>query len=215
MKNTNPNLKYVAKYDVFVYLAGEHGEYDPAGEPVLYKRNRRRKYIEGTEFDLEVCAVRFNTCGYIQVDVPVYDVICGKRIRMQQKKPVGYHTIVATACVYNPDPETHTEVNHKDHNPHNNRVSNLEWTTTAVNRAETSRTKDYASLTDAERARLESKRRANRKWRSNPENLAKQRIRGAAYRRKQYYATRDLRRQQAADFNAALARLAGLAEQTK
>lgn len=215
MKNTNPNLKYVAKYDVYVYLAGKNGEFDPAGEPILYKRNRRRKYIEGTEVDLDVCSVQCTTCGYMQVHVPVYDVIDGKRIRVQQNTAVGVHTIVATACVYNSDPIFHTEVNHKDHDPFNNRVNNLEWTSAAVNRAETSNTKDYAALTDVERSRIEASRERTRKWRSKPENLAKKRTRDAEYRRKQYYATRDLRRRQAAELNAEQARLAGLAEQTK
>lgn len=37
------------------------------------------------------------------------------------------HRLVATAFIPNPDPECYTIINHKDENPRNNRVNNLEW----------------------------------------------------------------------------------------
>jgi hypothetical protein len=37
------------------------------------------------------------------------------------------HRLVATAFIPNPDPERYTIINHKDENPRNNRVNNLEW----------------------------------------------------------------------------------------
>lgn len=44
-----------------------------------------------------------------------------------KRKRVSVHRVVATAFVYNPNPEVFTEINHKDENPANNKADNLEW----------------------------------------------------------------------------------------
>lgn len=47
---------------------------------------------------------------------------------------VFVHRLVAQAFIPNTSPETFTEVNHRDGNPANNNVMNLEWCTPAYNR---------------------------------------------------------------------------------
>lgn len=43
------------------------------------------------------------------------------------KRSIPVHRLVAFAFVKNPCPDKYNEVNHKDENPSNNHVSNLEW----------------------------------------------------------------------------------------
>ncbi len=53
------------------------------------------------------------------------------------KNSISYHKLVhrlvAEAFISNPDPENFLEVHHIDGNPHNNHVSNLEWTSRELN----------------------------------------------------------------------------------
>ena len=58
-----------------------------------------------------------NGIGYLQVHVPVD----GKRITK------SVHRLIAQAFI--PNPDNLPEINHKDNNPLNNDVSNLEWVT--------------------------------------------------------------------------------------
>ena len=44
-------------------------------------------------------------------------------------KTFQVHRLVASAFIYNTEPEKHTIVNHKDTDPSNNHYSNLEWCT--------------------------------------------------------------------------------------
>lgn len=44
-----------------------------------------------------------------------------------KKFNVSVHRLVAMAFIDNPDPNTYTEINHKDENKTNNNVNNLEW----------------------------------------------------------------------------------------
>lgn len=106
------------------------------------------KYLENEK-------VKDETEGWIILDNYPYDKISpdgrvfstwGKRIKKQQDRS-GYkfvsvtsegretkmavHRLVATA--YIPNPENHPMVNHKDGNPSNNNVSNLEWCTASQN----------------------------------------------------------------------------------
>ena len=50
-----------------------------------------------------------------------------------KKFNVSVHRLVAMAFIDNPDPNTYTEINHKDENKTNNNVNNLEWCTHIYN----------------------------------------------------------------------------------
>ena len=50
-----------------------------------------------------------------------------------KKFNVSVHRLVAMAFIDNPDPNTYTEINHKDENKTNNNVNNLEWCTHLYN----------------------------------------------------------------------------------
>lgn len=50
-----------------------------------------------------------------------------------QKKRTTIHRLVAETFLINPNPLTHTEVDHIDRNKSNNCVSNLEWVTKSQN----------------------------------------------------------------------------------
>lgn len=55
------------------------------------------------------------------------------RKRQERRKKFRVHDLVATHFIENTNPETKTEVNHKDKNRINNNVSNLEWVSTKEN----------------------------------------------------------------------------------
>lgn len=46
-------------------------------------------------------------------------------VRQKKKNPMLIHRLVAEAFI--PNPENHPQINHKDENPKNNEVYNLEW----------------------------------------------------------------------------------------
>ena len=50
-----------------------------------------------------------------------------------KKYNVSVHRLVAMTFINNPDPNTYTEINHKDENKTNNNVNNLEWCTKIYN----------------------------------------------------------------------------------
>ena len=50
-----------------------------------------------------------------------------------KKFNVSVHRLVAIAFIDNPDPNTYTEINHKDENKTKNNVNNLEWCTHLYN----------------------------------------------------------------------------------
>lgn len=66
----------------------------------------------------------------IQENNKGYFFVCMKEFG--KRKNLLIHRLVAEAFI--PNPENKPEVNHIDGNPHNNRVSNLEWVTSSENR---------------------------------------------------------------------------------
>lgn len=64
---------------------------------------------------------RVNNNGYWVVSIP----IDGKR------KQLSVHRLLATAFI--PNPENKPQINHKDGNPSNNEITNLEWCTPSEN----------------------------------------------------------------------------------
>ena len=49
------------------------------------------------------------------------------------KQTLTLHRVLAVAFCHNPDPDTHTYVDHKDGNKFNNDVKNLQWITPSEN----------------------------------------------------------------------------------
>lgn len=188
MLKNDPNLVSVPEFDVYV----DKRNY------TIWQRNRRRKPQPDEELTLAKISV--TTCGYPKVNCYCYGT----------PKLVGVYRIIATRFVERDDMFL-DEVDHIDGNPFNNDPSNLRWTTTSANRARTSRTKNLSELDDDEREKVLRKREYTRERRKNPDILAKKRAHDAEYRRKQYYANRPLRQQQAAELNAEMQRLAELA----
>lgn len=66
----------------------------------------------------------------IQKNNKGYEFVCFKQSGI--RKNILVHRLVASAFI--PNPENKLEVNHKDGNPQNNNVSNLEWVTPSENR---------------------------------------------------------------------------------
>ena len=55
-------------------------------------------------------------------------------IKKNKRKNMYIHRLVAMAFIYNPDPETYTEVNHINGKKYDNCEENLEWVTPSENR---------------------------------------------------------------------------------
>lgn len=80
-----------------------------------------------------------NGSGYYIIDL--YSKECDEtkehkeytRKRQQRRQKFRVHCLVAKNFIENDDPETKTEVNHKDKNRINNNVSNLEWISSKKN----------------------------------------------------------------------------------
>jgi len=77
-----------------------------------------------------VLSLNYRNHGYSQVLVPkrnnsgrLWVELYGHR----KRKPCLIHRLVATAFI--PNPNGYPQINHKDENPTNNRVDNLEWCT--------------------------------------------------------------------------------------
>ena len=194
MAITNPDFIYVAKYDIYVQRSTR----------LFYKRCHRGRKTEITEDELVLMdKFLFSTTDYIRLNTRIDGktrTVCISYVFAE-----AFPELVGNAYLHELDPETFCELNHKSH-VHNtwesNFPENTEWTTTRINRADTSKRVHDADEKRAER--LRKKREYNRKRRSDPEYLAKQREREAAYRRKQYQETRPLRKQQSEQLAAQL-----------
>ena len=57
-----------------------------------------------------------------------------------KRKTFKIHRLVAFAFIFNDNPQEKTDINHKDENKTNNKVSNLEWCTKAYNNSYGTRT---------------------------------------------------------------------------
>lgn len=188
MLKNDPNLVSVPEFDVYV----DKRNY------TIWQRNRRRKPQPDEE--LTLAKITVTTCGYPKINCYCYG----------EHKLVGVYRIIATRFVERDD-MFFDEVDHLDGNPFNNSPSNLRWTTASANRARTCRTKNLSELDDDEREKVLRKREYARERRKRPDVLAKKRAADAEYRRNQYYENLPLRKQQAAELNAEMQKLAELA----
>lgn len=62
-----------------------------------------------------------------------YTTISPQYIKKHKRKPKYIHIIMATIFYNNSEPKIYNVVNHIDHNPRNNNLSNLEWVTKSEN----------------------------------------------------------------------------------
>lgn len=204
MAITNPDFIYVAKYDIYVQRSTR----------TFWKRCHRGRKTEITEDELVLMdKFDYSTTDYIRVGTKI-DGCKRRNVCISYVFAEAFPELVGNAYLHALDPETLCEINHKSH-VHNtwesNYPENLEWTTPRINRADTSKRVVDADEKRAER--LRKQREYNRKRRSNPELLAKQRAWEADYRRKQYHETKPLRKQQAEQLAEQLQTVAGLRKQ--
>lgn len=82
-----------------------------------------------------------NTFGYQQVELTKYEGSTNKKLK---KKIFLVHRLVAKVFIENDNPTDNIIINHKDENPKNNRVDNLEWCTAKYNANYGTRTKRIA-----------------------------------------------------------------------
>ena len=88
---------------------------DIAGYEGLYKVSnlgRVKSFKQGKE---RIMKPVYDTCGYLRVGLS----------KNGKQKFCSIHRLVAQAFI--PNPDKLTQINHKDENPSNNNVTNLEW----------------------------------------------------------------------------------------
>lgn len=91
------------------------------------------KIIEGTDYEVSTSGKvrRGNTNVGITSALSQYPMV---RLTINGSVKIHYiHRLVAMAFIENPDPTTHTVVNHIDGDKWNNDVMNLEWVTPSYN----------------------------------------------------------------------------------
>lgn len=81
----------------------------------------------------EVASTRGRQWRLRKITLNRYANVCVGLGRKGQIANPMVHRLVAKAFCLNPDPATHTQVNHIDGDKHNNHFSNLEWTTPGGN----------------------------------------------------------------------------------
>lgn len=94
-------------------------EYNGKYEASNYGRIRCLSSLKNVK--TAICRIRINKQGYCMVSIEKKEISKHKYTRR------GVHNLVMEAFVKNPDPIHLTMVNHKDCNPLNNQLSNLEW----------------------------------------------------------------------------------------
>lgn len=97
-------------------IPGYEGEYAITSDGRVYSYPRLKRtggWQGGYRVPFE------NTRGYMQIGL--YDKLLGAR----KRKKFLIHRLVAAAFL--PNPNNFAQVHHKDFNPHNNNVTNLEW----------------------------------------------------------------------------------------
>ena len=95
-----------------------------------------------------------NTFGYQQVELTKYEGRGGERVK---KRIFLVHRLVAKAFIPNDNPIEKIVVNHKDENPKNNNVSNLEWCTVKYNANYGTRTQRIAEKHHKEVQQIDKK----------------------------------------------------------
>ena len=178
---------------------------------VIYKRNNRHRKTEINDDELVPVKLDIKFNGYIFTS----GAYCNGRT-----KTVGIWRIFADAmpervhCWENhqADPENFSELDHVEGHVRyeDNFPSNLRWTTPRLNRARTSRTRNIFAedMTEKERQKILRERQYYHDHKQDPEWLKAERKRWAEQKRRKYHENKELRRQQAAELNEQILRIA-------
>ena len=187
---------YSQKYDVYVDRSTR----------VIYKRNSRRRKTEIQEEELVPVKLAYQFGRYIQCTVKdsktkgIYHVFAD-----------AFPELVKNADLHDLDPETYCELDHINHihdTYESNFPENLQWISPRVNRALTSRTKSLSELDDAARERTIKHREASYKRWFDPEKIEHNRKLDRERKRRYRESTKSLRKQESAELNEWIAKVA-------
>jgi len=181
----NTNLIYSAQFDLYVDQT----------TMVIYKRNNRHRKTEIDDSELIPLPLICSHNKYIRFrDYKTGSAVCISYVFADVfPERVGNHELHLL------DPETFSELDHVDH-VHDTYESNfperMRWTSATVNRADTSRTKyTKADIDEKTAKRLKRKREKYAEMKQDPEQLAKNRAKWAAYKRRKYAEIKDHRKE--------------------
>lgn len=198
MAITNPDLIYVAKYDIYVSRSTR----------TFYKRCHRGRKTEITDSELVLMdKFLFSTTEYIRLKHKIGGKTCNDCISYVFAE--AFPELVGNADLHEKYPYLYTELNHKNH-VHNTWESNypecMEWQIPSINRADTSRNVEKNDPNDRRLLRSKRKKEWYQKKKLDSEWMDKKRKREAEYRMNQYYETKPLRKQQEAELAEQLLR---------
>lgn len=175
---------------------------------IVYKRNNRNRKTEITEQELIPLSLRVIHNGYFTFYSSLHHKVVGLQYAYADAFPdrvQGWEDRLADFITYSELDHLHghdtLESNYPEH---------LRWTSRRVNRARTSQTIDLSTVDEKRKNKLLKNREYLREYRKDPEHLRLKRERDAEYRRRKYHETKELRKQQTAELNAKIAKLAGL-----
>ena len=175
---------------------------------IVYKRCNRHRKSEITEDELIPLSLMVIHNGYFTFYSTLHRKVVGLQYAYADAFPDRVHGWEDRLA----DFVTYSELDHlHGHDTlESNFPENLRWTSRRVNRARTSQTIDLSTVDEKRKARLLKNREYLREYRKDPEHLRVKRERDAEYRRRKYQETKELRKQQTAELNAKIAKLAGL-----
>ena len=191
---------YSKQYDVYVDRSTR----------ILYKRNSRRRKTEIQEEELVPVKLTYAYDRYIKCDV-----INKKRIGIYHIFADAFPHLVKGADLHELDPETYCELDHINHihdTYESNYPENLQWTSTRVNRALTSRTKSLSAMDDKARERTIKHRESSYKRWFDPEKIEHNRKLDRERKRRYRASTKSLRKQESAELNEWIAKVASQPE---
>lgn len=180
---------------------------------VPYKRCNRNRKTEIQESELVQLKLRRQYDNYIHFDISIEGR--SHSVGIYRAFADAFPELVDHQAEHDFDPETYSELNHKNgiHDTwESNFPENLEWTSPRVNRAMTCRTRSLSEMDEKERNRVIKKRDKNRERRMDPEYRERERAADRERKRKYREENKLLRQQQSAELNEMLASIAARTE---
>jgi hypothetical protein len=189
---------YAPTYDLYI-----HRE-----TMIVYKRCNRRRKTEITEDELIPLNLRVFHNGYFMFYSSLHHNHVGVQYAYADAFPdrvQGWQDHMADFLTYNELDHLHGHDTLESNFP-----ENLRWTSSRVNRARTSKTVDLSTVDEKRKKQLLKRRERQRRYREDKKWLKKKRERDAAYRRRKYAETKEMRKRQTEELNAKIAKLAGV-----